>query len=94
VLKAPRRNYSVFVHIDGGGRRHNADHEVLGGAYRMPLWRPGDVITDVCDVTLEPNFTPGSYGLYFGFYAGGERLPVTRGKHHDNRAQGGTLHVR
>jgi hypothetical protein len=94
VLKAPRRNYSVFVHIDGGGRRHNADHEVLGGAYRMPLWRPGDVITDVCDVTLEPNFMPGSYGLYFGFYAGGERLPVTRGKHHDNRAHGGTLHVR
>ena len=90
---AIHRNYKAFIHIDGFRRRHNGDHEVLGGDYRMSYWRPGDVLVDVYDLVLEPNFTPGDYAIYFGFYIGKERMEVTVGKHHDNRAAGGMLSV-
>ncbi|MBW2456613.1 MAG: glycosyltransferase family 39 protein [Deltaproteobacteria bacterium] len=88
------RTYQVFVHIDGYGRRHNGDHDVLGGDYRMTYWRVGDVIMDEYSLTLEPNFLPGQYTVYFGFFAGKQRFKVSRGKHHDNRVNGGTLTVR
>ena len=66
----------------------------VGGAYGMLRWRPGDVVVDVYDLVLEPNFTPGDYTLYFGFFSGKDRLAVSRGKHHENRVVGGVLTVR
>ena len=94
VHAALKRNYRAFLHIDGYKRRHNGDHDVLGGAYGMLRWRPGDVVVDVYDLVLEPNFTPGDYTLYFGFFSGKDRLAVSRGKHHENRVVGGVLTVR
>jgi hypothetical protein len=52
------------------------------------------VVVDDHVFQLEPNFTPGDYTLYFGFFAGDTRFKVTRGAHHENRVNGGTIRVR
>lgn len=94
VLKRLSRSYKAFLHIDGYRRRHNGDHEVLGGKYRLSLWKPGDVIVDHYPLVLEPNFTPGEYTVYYGFFQGNQRLKVSTGKHHEDRVDGGMLAVR
>ena len=94
VLKSVRRAYKAFLHIDGYGRRHNGDHDVLDGKYAMTRWLAGDVIVDRYDLILEPNFSPGSYALFYGFFIGGERFEVTRGDHHEGRVRGGVIVVR
>ena len=87
-------NWETFVHIDGYGRRHNADHPTLGGRYPLNLWRAGDHIADRHEFTLEPNFTPGMYSVFFGLFIGSRRLEVQRGSHHENRIRAGLLEVR
>ncbi len=94
VLATPGANWKGFIHIDGYGRRFNGDHDVLEGKLPMTAWTRGDYITDRYDVTLEPNFSPGAYELYFGFFIGDRRLSVVRGRHHENRVQGGAFVVR
>ncbi len=94
VRDIPRRDWSVFVHVDGHGRRHNADHELLGGHYPIEHWRVGDCLVDAHELTMEHNFSPGEYHLYFGLYQGTRRLPVTTGTHHENRIDGGRWLVR
>ncbi|HVR21050.1 MAG TPA: hypothetical protein VMS65_15165, partial [Polyangiaceae bacterium] len=86
--------WETFVHIDGFQRRFNGDHKTLDGRYPFALWQVGDVIADRHEFELEPNFTPGTYQVYFGLYAGSRRLPVKRGAHHEDRVQGGPLAVR
>jgi hypothetical protein len=86
--------WDTFVHIDGSGRRFNADHATLQGRYPMRFWNRGDVIVDKHTLTLDPNFTPGDYRLYFGMYRGQRRLPVTRGSHDDDRVDAGVIKVR
>ena len=86
--------WQTFVHIDGLQRRFNADHEPLEGKYPLRLWRQNDVIVDTTEVTLEPNFSPGPYRVYFGLFAGDRRLPVTEGPASDDRIVAGTLQVR
>jgi hypothetical protein len=86
--------WKAFLHIDGYQRRFNGDHAVLDGKYPMNLWQVGDVVIDELEVQLEPNFTPGDYAVYFGFFVGETRYRVSRGANHENRVQGGTLRVR
>ncbi|HEX2876016.1 MAG TPA: glycosyltransferase family 39 protein [Polyangiaceae bacterium] len=86
--------WKTFVHIDGLQRRFNADHDPLDGKYPLRLWRQGDVMVDTTEVTLEPNFSPGPYRVYFGLFAGDHRLPVTDGPANDDRIVAGTLQVR
>jgi hypothetical protein len=86
--------WKAFLHIDGHQRRFNGDHAVLDGKYPMNLWQVGDVVIDELEVQLEPNFTPGDYAIYFGFFVGETRYRVSRGANHDNRVQGGALRVR
>jgi hypothetical protein len=94
VIAPLGRDYTAFLHLDGKGRRHNGDHEPLEGRYDTRLWRAGDVISDPYELTLEPNFSPGDYTVYYGFFSGAERLPVSKGRHHDDRIVGGVLRVR
>jgi hypothetical protein len=82
------------VHIDGFQRRFNGDHNVLDGKYPMNLWRAGDVVVDDLEFKLEPNFTPGDYTVYFGFFSGETRFKVSRGPQHENRVIAGTINVR
>lgn len=87
-------SWETFVHIDGFQRRFNADHPTLGDRYPLKLWRPGDDIADRHEFTLEPNFAPGEYRVYFGLYSGSRRLAVRRGKAQDDRIEAGTVLVR
>ncbi len=87
-------DWETFVHIDGYGRRFNADHAPLEGKYSLGLLQPGDVIVDRHRMVVDPNFTPGNYELYFGLYRGNRRLPVERGAHDANRLDAGTFRIR
>ncbi|MFW5740672.1 MAG: ArnT family glycosyltransferase [Myxococcota bacterium] len=94
VIGRITRDWKSFIHIDGHRRRFNGDHDPMGGDYPMTLWQVGDILVDDYPVRLEPNFTPGGYMLYYGFFVGNTRLKVTRGKHHEDRIEGGTIQVR
>jgi hypothetical protein len=98
VLAHVPTEWQAFLHIDGSGRRHNdGDHKPLGGKYPMTLWQPGDVLADDHELTLEPNFSPGSYTIWFGLAVGdkcSERLPVKSGPSDGcNRVNAGVLRV-
>ena len=94
VIGRITRDWKSFIHIDGHQRRFNGDHDPMDDKYPMTLWQVGDILVDDYPVRLEPNFTPAGYGLYFGFFVGKTRLKVTRGKHRDDRIEGGTVQVR
>jgi hypothetical protein len=93
VLRPIGRDYEIFVHLDGEGRRHNGDHPAIGGLYPTSRWRAGDVIVDPYDLRLSPSPGPGRYRLYFGLFRGEERLPVTDGPRSSDRVSAGTLLV-
>lgn len=88
-------DYDFFIHMDGQNRRrHNGDHKVAKGRFPTSLWRPGDVVVDDFETALEPNFGPGAYTIYFGLYAGDQRLKIAAGPADgDNRINGGALRV-
>jgi 4-amino-4-deoxy-L-arabinose transferase-like glycosyltransferase len=94
VLRPVRGNWKTFVHIDGFGRRLNADHDTLEGKYPFRYWHEGDFVTDVHTFELEPQFSAGNYKVFFGLYSGNERLKVRRGAHDDNRIVAGEVIVR
>lgn len=94
VLAPITARWRTFVHIDGLQRRFNADHEPLDGKYPLSFWRPNDVLVDSTDLVLEPNFSPGSYRVYFGMFSGERRLKVTSGPADQDRISAGTLLVR
>lgn len=87
-------NWKTFIHIDSGRRRYNGDHDTLQGKYPLHFWKPGDFITDVHAIQLEPHFAGSTYQVYFGLYIGDKRLAVKRGRHQDNRITAGPLVVR
>ena len=61
---------------------------------RFALWLPGDVLEDVYEFQLEPNFTPGTYTVFFGLFVGETRLKVKSGPTDgDNRINGGAVRV-
>jgi hypothetical protein len=94
VLAPVTTEWEAFIHIDGFHRRHNGDHKVTNGKYPMSLWLPGDLVVDDHEFKLEPNFTPGSYTIYFGLFVGDTRLKVKSGPNDgDNRINGGPLRV-
>jgi hypothetical protein len=94
VLAPVGSEWEFFIHIDGYRKRHNGDHKVMNGKYPMALWLPGDVLVDEHELTLEPNFTPGQYTIFFGLYVGDTRLKVKSGPSDgDNRINGGVLRV-
>lgn len=94
VLRRVPGSWQSFLHIDGNGKRYNADHPPLGGRYAMTLWQPGDIVRDEVDVKLEPNFTPGEYWVFFGFFQGEARLHVSDGPARDDRVIAGRITVR
>jgi branched-subunit amino acid transport protein AzlD len=86
--------WEAFIHIDGFHRRHNGDHKPMDGKYPFALWLKDDLLVDDYEISLEPNFSPGPYTLYFGLYVGETRLKIKSGPSDgDNRIDGGTLRV-
>lgn len=94
VLAPLTTEWEGFIHVDGYRRRHNGDHKLAEGKYPLSMWNPGDYIVDDHEFTLEPNFTQGTYTIYFGLYSGETRLKVKSGPHDgDNRVVAGSLSV-
>jgi hypothetical protein len=94
VLAPIGTEWEGFIHIDGYHRRHNGDHKPMNGKYPMSLWLPGDLLADDHEFKLEPNFTPGSYTVYFGLFVGDTRMKVKSGPSDgENRINGGALKV-
>jgi hypothetical protein len=94
VLATPSTEWDSFLHLDGHGRRFNADHKTLDGRYPMQLWLSGDFVTDRLEIKLDPSFAGASYTLHVGFFVGDKRLPVRSGRNHDNRLELGAIRVR
>jgi hypothetical protein len=86
--------WQTFIHVDGYQRRYNGDHDTLEGKYPFHLWRNGDFVVDIHPFELEPNFTAGTYTVFFGLFRGDQRLEVKRGGAEDNRVNAGLLDVR
>jgi len=86
--------WEAFIHIDGYHRRHNGDHKPLDGKYPFSLWLKDDIVMDDYEFSLEPNFSPGTYTVFFGLFVGDTRMKVTSGPNdNDNRIDGGPLRV-
>jgi 4-amino-4-deoxy-L-arabinose transferase-like glycosyltransferase len=94
VLAPVTTEWEAFIHIDGYHRRHNGDHKPVDGKYPFNLWLKEDLLVDDYEFSLEPNFSPGSYTIYFGLFVGETRLKVKSGPSDgDNRINGGPLRV-
>ncbi len=94
VLAPLTVEWEGFIHVDGYRRRHNGDHKMCEGKYPLSMWNRDDYIVDDHEITLEPNFTQGTYTIYLGLYSGETRLKVKSGPHDgDNRVVAGTLNV-
>ncbi len=94
VLGPVTTEWEAFIHIDGYRRRHNGDHKPLDGKYPFSLWLKDDLIVDDYEFSLEPNFSPGTYTVFFGLFVGDNRMKVTSGPNdNDNRIDGGPLRV-
>jgi hypothetical protein len=87
-------SWKTFIHIDGNRRRFNGDHDTLQGKYPLKLWQKGDFVTDVYAFELEPQFSGGTYEVYFGLFSGDKRLSVRRGRHDEDRIMAGPLLVK
>ena len=86
--------WEAFIHIDGYHRRHNGDHKPLDGKYPFSLWLKDDLVVDDYEFSLEPNFSPGTYTVFFGLFVGDTRMKVVSGPNdNDNRIDGGPLRV-
>jgi 4-amino-4-deoxy-L-arabinose transferase-like glycosyltransferase len=94
VLAPVTTEWEAFIHIDGYHRRHNGDHKPMDGKYPLGLWLKDDLLVDDYEIGLEPNFTPGTYTLYFGLFSGDTRLKVKSGPQDgENRIDGGPIRV-
>jgi hypothetical protein len=66
----------------------------MEGKYPFGLWLKDDLLVDDYEISLEPNFTPGTYTLYFGLFSGDTRLKVKSGPQDgENRIDGGPIRV-
>jgi len=94
VLAPVGTEWEAFIHIDGYRRRHNGDHKPVDGKYPFALWLRDDLLVDDYEFSLEPNFSPGTYTIYFGLFVGDTRLKVKSGPSDgDNRINAGPLTV-
>lgn len=86
--------WEAFIHIDGFQRRHNGDHKIMQGKYPFGQWLKDDILVDIHEFQLEPNFSPGNYTIYMGLFLGESRMKVKSGPSDgDNRVLGGSLRV-
>ena len=85
--------WRLFMHVEGGGRMVNADHEPVEGLYPLSRLRPGTFVRDRVHLTLPPGFR-GPVHVRTGLFHGIERAPVA-GAHAtpDHAVDVGTLLV-
>lgn len=94
VTRSISGDWQTFIHVDGYQRRYNGDHDTLEGKYPFHLWRVGDYVVDIHPFELEPNFTAGTYTVFYGLFRGEQRLSVKRGPAEADRVTAGPIVVR
>jgi hypothetical protein len=88
-----RDEWRIFTHVERGSERRAFDHAFREGAYPMRYWLAGDVLVDETTIVVPEELPVGDYTLFFGFFHGKERLPVSRGDAPGDRARLGRLRV-
>jgi choline-sulfatase len=86
--------WRLFMHVEGGGRMINADHDPIENLYSLSRLRPGTFLRDRVHITLPPGFPRGPVRVRVGLFRGIERAPVA-GAHGtpDHAVDLGTLTV-
>jgi 4-amino-4-deoxy-L-arabinose transferase-like glycosyltransferase len=77
-LQQLAEDYHVFVHLEAGPVRSQADGRPVCWTYPTTDWRPGQVIADHYALAILPDTPPGAHPLLVGMYAptDGRRLDV------------------
>jgi hypothetical protein len=95
--KAVPANWQVFVHFDSERRpfRQNLDHHPVRGLYTTNRWKPGEIIRDVQEITLQPGYPAGPARPFIGLFQGDTRLNITAAsdKTDDNRVRGPVVQI-
>ncbi|MCP4676504.1 MAG: hypothetical protein GY854_13520 [Deltaproteobacteria bacterium] len=71
-----KKDYKVFMHIDGPGGRIHGDHKPVEDKYPTRRWEKGDYIKDVYTREIPMYQKPGSYSIRLGMYKGNSRLKI------------------
>ncbi len=71
-----KKDYKVFMHIDGPGGRIHGDHKPVEGKYPTRRWEKGDYIKDVYTREIPMYQKPGSYSVRMGMFKGNTRLKI------------------
>ncbi len=76
VQTAPRRDYSVFAHLEDeeGKIWAYGDGAPRGGNYPTWWWAPGEVVQDEHRLSVDPATPPGRYRVKVGLYGAGGRV--------------------
>lgn len=105
-LKKIEGPWKVFVHFElPRGQRMVLDHVPVHELYPIESWKPGQVIRDIQDVTIERNAKPGIATIWLGLFnvdvyrtrGSGDRMKlvnadkVTNDGH--NRVKGATVRI-
>lgn len=73
-------DYTVFTHLlaPDGSMVGQQDQQPVGGSYPTSIWAPGEVVTDVYDIPVDPSAAPGEHHLEVGMYIAetGTRLSI------------------
>ncbi len=77
-----KEDWWIFVHGDLNGKpaRFNGDHFPANGLLPTSRWKQGDLIRDTWSGTVDARLGTGKMELYIGFFEGGRRLAVERGR--------------
>jgi len=84
-------SYTVFIHLLDAEDKIWGQRDSVPGNGALPTtgWLPGEIIVDQYEVPIQPDASPGQYGIEIGMYQAetGERLPIInqRGQVVDNR---------
>jgi hypothetical protein len=73
-------DYTVFTHLlaPDGSMTGQRDAQPVEGRYPTSLWLPGEVVSDVYEISVRPDAASGEHRLEVGMYVAeaGTRLPI------------------
>ncbi len=69
-VKKKLTGWRLYVHLNSEGKRDyiNADHRPVGGKYPVTLWKPGEIVRDIHQVTLPGNWKSDKVTIYTGLW--------------------------
>lgn len=68
VLEAPKKNWKIFGHLEGSGKRQLLDHHPVRNLYPVKNWKKGEIIVDKQTFTLDKDFKGSEASLWIGFF--------------------------